>query len=266
VLVLSARTTSQAAAQETMAFALDEVESGVPSKAAALSSPDVARTIAQNLGARRWGMSKAELIAVLKAEIHAQFEQRIKVERDIMRQDALYQAAEERTRRLHSNYVEFDGNKTGWDVSPIAPEFSHGNSESMLVVTTDSSRDLYFFVRGKLWKWYRELSSGTGASASADELYDEVQARFGAGRAQREHLSEAHLAYPGVVWFDARTRVTLIRRGGEACLIFEDTGAADRLAALHKNAPVSNDRVRASKAVDWVLLPSDPTPEAEARK
>ena len=212
---------SRVAAEDGLEFTLDEVDAaskpagGKPAPAAV----DSKRAIADALGELRWGISKADLLKVLKARIRAEFEQRIKVERDIMRQDALYQAGQEQYRRISENFVEFDASKSGWDVSPIGREFTRGNREAMLVVTNKTSRDLYFFIQGKLWKWYRELSLEAVNDGDPEEALAALNKRFGSGKAQKERQSDANVAYIGMTWSDGSTRVTAMLRGGDTCLI-----------------------------------------------
>ena len=157
---------ARAAAQDGMVFSLSDVDSVTQPPVRELAV-DPKQAIKQSLGALQWGMSKADVVKLLKAQIRAEFDQRIKVERDIMRQDAIYQEAKERAQRLGENFVVFEGAKSGWDVSPIASEFTRDNREAMLVVAGKGSRDMYFFIQGKLWKWYRELDSQTLDASSS---------------------------------------------------------------------------------------------------
>ena len=265
VLVLSwlVCVSPRVAAQET--FTLDEVE-GTQEKAAATqsASSDPKDVLTQALGARRWGMSKPELLKVLKAELRAQFEQRIKAERDIMRQDALYQEAQEQYRRIHENYVQFDGTKTGWDVSPVAAEFTQGNDEAMLVVRSGSTRELYFFMHGKLWKWYREFAADAQGTAAAEGSVRSLGERLGRGKPQQDRLNDAKEAYPGVSWLVANTRVTALRRGQETCLILEDKSVVDRLATLRGPARLKQAKAQAAQSIDWALM--GPDREAQAQQ
>src|SRR5688572_28366162 len=142
---------SAVTAQDSLELTLDEVDAAEAppskSKKAAVQTVDTGKVIQEELDGVHWGMSKADLLKLLKTKLRAEFEQRIKIERDIMRQDALYQLANEQYRRMSENYVSFDGQKTGWDVSPVGKEFTHGNREAMLAVTGKDSRDLYFFIQ-----------------------------------------------------------------------------------------------------------------------
>jgi hypothetical protein len=262
-LVVSLSAVTRATAQESLSFTLDEVDaastkSAKSAKSAQPAQPEVSvdakAAIAEALGELHWGMTKDELLKLLKKQIQAGFERRIKVERDVMRQDALYQEAQDRYRRIHDNFVTFDGQKTGWDVSPIAKEFTHGNAEAMLVVTAPSSRDLYFFMRGKLWKLYRELAPDAPELADSDDAMTAFATRFGPGKRQRERRDETGITYPGMTWSDEATRVTAVQRGGDTCLILEDARVTQQLVVLRHNAQPTTEKARAALAVDSILL------------
>lgn len=257
-LSLLVMASSQASAQESLEFTLEEVdEAEAPKKkkkAAPAPASDPTPAIRQALGEVRWGMSKADLLKVLKAQIRAEFEQRIKLERDIMRQDALYQAAKDQYRRISESFVAFDGQKSGWDVSPVGKEFTHGNREVMLVVTQKGSRDLYFFIQNKLWKWYRELSPEAVRASDAEEALTVLSDPFGKGKPQQERRNESEVAYPGQSWTDGATRVTALRRGGEVCLILEDVQTLGQLAVLRHNAQPKSAKDRTAAVIDAVLL------------
>ena len=257
--------TSRVSAQEGVEFTLEDVDAAnaPPRQERAAPSADSKRTIGQSLGALRWGMSKADVIKLLKEQIRADFERRIKVERDIMRQDALYQEAQDRARRFSENVVAFDGQKTGWDVSPIAKEFTHGNRETMLVVAGKGSRDMYFFIQGRLWKWFRELSPEAVGASDPDAALERLSRNFGKGRAQQDRRDEANVAYPGTTWSDGTTRVTALRRGNDTCLIFEDQNTLDHLAVLRHHVQPKAGKTGAASVIDSILL-SDA--EREARR
>jgi hypothetical protein len=247
---------SHAAAQESLEFTLDEVDAADKPATAAKRAPvvDAKQVIEHALGEIRWGMSKSDLLKVLKAQVRAEFEQRIKVERDIMRQDALYQEAQDQYRRMSETFIAFDGPKTGWDVSAVGPEFTQGNREAMLVVAGKTSRDLYFFIQGKLWKWYRELSPEALHAEDANEALAVLNARFGPGKSQQDRRNESNTPYPGSTWSNGSTRVTTLRRGSDICLIFEDARVLEQLAVLRHHVQPKTDKDRASAAIDSVLL------------
>lgn len=255
---------SRALAEESLEFTLEEVDaaSAPPpkpakhgkAKAAAVPAVDLKKAFSEALGERHWGMSKADVLKMLKAQIRVAFEKRIKLERDIMRQDALYQESQEAARRLNESFVSFDGPKTGWDVSPIAQEFTHKNRETMLVVNGKSSRDFYFFIQGKLWKWYRELPSDATYDGEAEPVVAKFEARFGKGKRQMERRNDSQLVYPGAVWTDGSTRVTALQRGSEACVIYEDQATIDQLAVLRNHVEPKAKESKVAATIDAILL------------
>jgi hypothetical protein len=240
---------SRAASQDGMEFTLSDVESATEPPVEELAV-DPKPAIEQALGALQWGMSKADLIKLLKAEIRAEFERRIKTERDIMRQDAIYQESRERAQRLGENFVSFEGAKSGWDVSPIAVEFKRDNREAMLVVTGKGTRDMYFFIQGKLWKWYREIDREAVDEANSTEA---LKLRFGAGKPQQDRRDNSDVPYPGMTWSDATTRVTSLLRGAETCLIFEDLRTLENLNKLRFDRQASANK-SSEKVIDLILL------------
>lgn len=252
--------TSRAAAEASLEFSLDEVEqTAAPSRPAA--DPPQASSVSQALGELRWNMGKADLLKILKARIQAEFQARVKSERDIVRQDALYQEAKDRYLRVTDAFVTFDARKNGWDVSPLADEFRRGTDESMLVIDDRSARDYYFFIRGKLWKWYRELKAEANGG-DYEQVAEVLRTQFGASPARQAGRTEGGAAEAGLSWSDPSTRVTLIQRGAEICLIFEARATLEQLTVLRKDA-VSHER-RSNAALDAVLL-SDTQREAWKR-
>lgn len=240
---------SRAAAQDGMVFTLSDVDSA-PEQPAQELAVDPKQTIKETLGALQWGMSKTDLLKLLKAQIRAEFEQRIKVERDIMRQDAIYQEFKERAQRLGENFVAFEGPKSGWDVSPIAGEFTRDNREAMLVVAGKGTRDMYFFIHGKLWKWYREIDR---EAVDPSDTTEALKRRFGDGKPQRDRRDESNVPYPGMTWSDGTTRVSSLHRGAETCLIFEDMHTLENLNKLRFRAQASANN-SSDKVIDMILL------------
>jgi hypothetical protein len=255
-VAISGLSGARAAADGKLEFSLEEVEAASAPEAPAQASAPISNA----LGELRWSMNKDELLKVLKARVEQDFQARVKAERDVLRQDALYQEAKDRYQRLRQGFVTFDGRKNGWDVSPIADEFRRGSGESMLVVDDRASRDYYFFVRGQLWKWYRELKPA--ADAGYDQIADLMREQYGKGNARQIQDAESGASRPGLSWSDASTRATLIRHGADTCLVFEARAVLAQLAELRKDA-LSREQ-ESNRSVDAVVL-SDAQIEAWRR-
>jgi hypothetical protein len=224
-----------AAAEDVMEFSLDEAAGDAP-RAGKVQAADADAEVAKALGQLRWGMSSKELLAMFKARLRAEYEHKSKLERDILRQDALYQEASARYDTIKSNLFQFDDKKNGWDVSTIAAEFRRGSRESMLVVRSAQSNDYYFFIHDKLWKWYREIEPSHAGAAGFDGLAEMMQGQLGAVAQQHLARTDGGPTLPGLAWDATTTRVTLLQRGATACLIFEAQHTLAELPALRQNA------------------------------
>jgi hypothetical protein len=255
-LGIAALSASHAAADAAMTFSLDEVGGS----AAAVAEPAAeakgvpADAVEKALGPLRWGMTRAEVLKLLKARVRAEFQERIRVERDILRQDGLYKEAAQRAAAIERSLVVFNGRKTGWDASQLADEFRHGSDEVMLVADTAESRDHYFFIGDKLWKWYRELKAAAPGEQGHEQIVETLVAQFGRARS---HVRDegGGTSYPGMRWSDARTQVTAFRRGGDSCLVFEARDAVAKLATLRRNALPREQR--AGRVLEGIFMSAE---------
>jgi len=109
----------------------------------------------------KFGMSKDEVVALLSKQIDASLEDKIKNTTDIAAQDRYRKDKKSEVARIASSYTQFDGKKTGWDVSIIDGEFAHNTGEAMLENWENrdgkNQRRFFFFVDGKLWKMFVQL-------------------------------------------------------------------------------------------------------------
>lgn len=256
VLFLALGPLPSASADNGLEFTLEEVEaanSPAPKAEERKTEAPKGAAIAQALGELRWGMSKDDVLALLKKKIRSEYTARVKAEKDIMRQDAIYNEANEVFRRIKDGYVEFDGHKTGWDASAVAEEFAHGTREAMLVVDDPAARDLYFFINGRLWKWYRELKPAAFQGARFDGVSEVLIEQFGKASERQEPRSEHGPAYRMISWNDATTRVSALARGGETCLVFEENATLERLAMMREHASPRGGK-KMGGALEGVLM------------
>lgn len=117
----------------------------------------------------KFGMSKEEVLGVLRAQLDARFKAEFEATQNVYRQDQIQAAKKLEVERLDKSFTEFDGKKTGWDVSIVDGEFVHNNNESLLEFWENSGgknqRRFFFFYQGKLYKMVialdaRQVSEG----------------------------------------------------------------------------------------------------------
>jgi hypothetical protein len=124
-------------------------------------SADAKKKLAENLSGFKFGMSKDEVVAALGKQLDDKYDTQISATTDIAVQDKLRRDKKKDIADIQSSYVQFDGKRTGWDVSVVEDEFAHHTNESMLVRWENSNgknnRRFFFFYEGKLWKMFISL-------------------------------------------------------------------------------------------------------------
>ena len=240
-----------------------------PSRSAASSCGSAAQqeqtapnsaAIAEALGDLHWGMEPQRGPPVLREQdpraLPASGSRR---RPGTIEEDRIRHEMDDEIRRLRESYVRFDGDRTGWDLSFLRGEFTHGNRESMLVYRDENSQNFYFFIQGRLWKWYKAFDASRLPRARASTSSRRRCRAASAPRpSARARWSRADPQQHWLEWQDPTTRLRAIdqtRFYGFYCLVFEDKWHA----VAPRSAPNPHDRlVRPSRGhalVDSVTLP-----------
>jgi hypothetical protein len=221
--------------------------------------------IAPALGELRWGMSPEETFNHLREQVDGAYRERItKAARtDAILEDRLRGQMLEETRRIRSSFVRFRGQASGWDTSFIRDEFTHGNSESLMLWRDDSthSQRYYFFINDRLWKVYQAFDASVFPGATFAQFSEAIQGRFGRGVSRSGALVEGRQPTQWVEWQDSTTRLRAIdqtRFYGFFCLVFEDKATLRQLPQLRTNTQQAGSGGHAM--VDSVLRDGDAQP------
>lgn len=194
--------------------------------------------IAEALGELRWGMSDRQVYNHFVGKIREAYRERLSKARDAMEEDRLRRAMNNEIQRIRRSYVRFDGETTGWDVSFLRDEFTHGNSESMLAVRDGNSQNFYFFINHRLWKWYKAFDAEVFAGQSFQQFASALQGRFGNALERNGRLTDRGAEKRWLEWQDRSTRMRAIdenRFYGFYCMVFEDKATVARLDELRTN-------------------------------
>ncbi len=113
-----------------------------------------ARSMADLGGKFKWGMSHTEVWKTMEDAIHLRYKELISKEADMNKQDDLRKKELEDIQKAKASLVEFEGKKSGWDVSIVDKEFAQRNQESMVVMWEKDQRRFLFFWNGKLYKQF----------------------------------------------------------------------------------------------------------------
>jgi hypothetical protein len=194
--------------------------------------------IANSLGELRWGMSRDDVYNQFVKQIRERYRPLHNKARDAMAEDQLRHQEREEIQRIRRSYVRFRGQTTGWDVSFLRDEFTHANGEAMLVVRDGNSQNFYFFIRNRLWKWYKAFDAEVFAGQSFDGFATALQTRYGRALTRNGRLTERGEEKQWLEWQDQSTRLRAIdenRFYGFYCLVFEDKNTLGQLEQLRTN-------------------------------
>lgn len=224
--------------------------------AAAERAAPASAAIAESLGELRWGMEPRAVHQFFQNKIRERYRERLVKAPGTLEQERIRHEMDGELRRLRESYIRFDGERNGWDLSFVRDEFTHGNNESMLVYRDENSQNFYFFIQGRLWKWYKAFDASVFQGQPFAQFAQAVQGRFGNAVERTGSLSEGADERHWLEWQDQTTRLRAVdqtRFYGFYCLVFEDKGTLGRLDQLRTNTIQSGSG--SHSLVDSVMLP-----------
>jgi hypothetical protein len=196
--------------------------------------------ISPALGNVKWGMSEQEVLTVVIKNVKERYKPLIAKTKDAVEDDRLRIKERAEIDRIKKSLVRFDGQSTGWDLGFLRDEFTHNNGESMLVVKDFNSQNFYFFIDGKLWKWYKALDSKVFGGKGYNAFASALQRKFGEAKQIEGELVPGAEKRKWLEWEDRKTRLRAIDQTsfyGFFCLVFEEKDTVGRLASIRTNAP-----------------------------
>jgi len=220
-----------------------------PKKAPPPVSAEGKKKLAELYAGFKFGMTKEDVLNVLRKQLDQKYEERIKATTDVTAQDRLRSEKKGEVARVSQSFVAFDGKRTGWDVSIIEDEFAHHTGEAMLERWENSNgknqRRFFFFHDGKLYKMFVSLDVSILPEDKKNfETFAKVmQGQYGAGDVE-----------PGLVtWrtdeFHVRA-VDKLRTYDALGLVIEDPREKKALVALREaKAPPKKETNAVIKSV-----------------
>jgi hypothetical protein len=135
-------------------------------------------------GEFKWGMTPDDVLAKMIQKVESTYDDRLKkTANDPTKQDRVRKEMRAETEKVKQHsLVKFEGQKTGYDVSIIDQEFSHGTGESMLVAKEDSASRYFFFSDDRLYKMFVAFDKDMLQGKTFKEFGQLMQGRFGKSR------------------------------------------------------------------------------------
>jgi hypothetical protein len=209
-------------------------------KSAAPAEAPQSAEIDKSMGDLKWGTSRDDVLAKFTNAVKEKYKPLIAKRTGAIEEDKLRAKMRDELGKIRASLVEFNGTKTGWDVSFLKGEFTHNNGESMFVVTDENSQNYYFFMKGKLWKWYKAFNSSVFQGKTFDEFAEAIQGRFGKASPREGELVAGTGKQRWLEWQDSDTRLRAVDNNqfyGFYCLVFEGKDTLSNLASLRTAAP-----------------------------
>jgi hypothetical protein len=191
--------------------------------------------IGNAMGDLKWGASRDEVLGKFVAQIQEKYRPQLAKATGAIEEDRIRAKMREEIARLKDSVVDFNGRKTGWDVSFLKGEFTHHNAESLFVVKDETSQNYYFFIQGRLWKWYKAFNADVFKGKSFDQFAEAIQGRYGRARATEGEVMPGAGKQRWLEWQNAGTRLRAVDNNqfyGFYCLVFESKDTLARLAEL----------------------------------
>jgi hypothetical protein len=131
-------------------------------------------------GTFKWGMKPEEVMAQAKTAVEARYQERIdKARQDPGLQQRIRDEMQRELTAVKKSYTKFEGQKTGWDVSIIGPEFQQNTSEAVLVTKEDMWTRYFFFFEDGLYKMFLAFNKDAIGGKSFQEFGKGMEAKYG---------------------------------------------------------------------------------------
>lgn len=131
------------------------------------------------LGDIEWGDDRDEVLEKLRSAKLDELREDDRLRGDRAAMQTARQRALDEMRRIEDTYTELEGERTGYDVSVVAGEFTANNNESMLRVRDDIAQRYFFFLEGELYKLVVAYDEEQIANISFDAFVDQTRQRYG---------------------------------------------------------------------------------------
>jgi len=203
--------------------------------------------IAEALVDVKWGMSRDDLVKKLTDKLKEKYRPLLGKTKDAVQEDRLRQQARQELDAIKKSVTEFDGRSTGWDVSFLKGEFTQNNDESMVVQRDANSQNFYFFINGKLWKWFKAFDASVFPADNFNMFAGAVQRRFGPAKDAQGEIRPGEGARHWLEWQDKTSRLKAVDQTdfyGFYCLVFEEKATLDNLARLRSHSDTQSGEKR----------------------
>jgi hypothetical protein len=186
-------------------------------------------------GTFKWQMSPEEVMAQVKEAINKKYQPRIEGSaQDPGKQQRIREEMEKELQSIKKSFTKFEGQKTGWDVSIIGPEFQQNTGEAVLVSKEDIWTRYFFFFENGLYKMFLSFNKDAIEGKPFREFGKGMEAKYGHAReVYRDEKVKDGMRHilDHYEWTAGGDKLRLVDRSefyGVYCLVLVDSKTQDR--------------------------------------
>lgn len=210
-----------------------------------------------------WGMSTTDVLDKAGDGIKSRYQEKIEGSRtDPGKQQRIKNARDKEIAELKGSFTKFEGQKSGWDVSIIGPEFAQNNGEAVIQLKEDNWTRYFFFFEDRLVKMFLAFNKEMIGDKSFRDFGKEMAGKYGNPREvyrDEKQRGSVKRVLDHFEWApsggDALKLVDRSEFYGVYCLVISEASSMDRITAKRK---ITNpDSVRKDSLVEAVVNAKD---------
>jgi hypothetical protein len=231
-----------------------------------------ASPIATQMGDLRWGLSEREVASYAKRQLNEHYTAEITKTKDSGKQAQLKTELKQAQSEVDKSLTNFEGGHSRWDSSPIAGEFTYGNSESVMASKDHGTDNYFFFVNGHLWK-YIQVADKKEAGGDFKKFTHHVEDKFGKGRQKKGEVTPGQGQTQFVEYLDRNSRMRAVDTSSKRSfsMIYEEMATVRELASTRPKAPTrlagaEDDEAATAKAAAAPAKSGDQIAKAQTKR
>lgn len=190
-----------------------------------------------------WGLHYQAAIANFEKRIRKSYEEQFKNASGAVEEDEVRTRMMREINKLKKSYLEFNGERTGYEGAVLDTEFTHNNGEAMIEWDAGKFVEYLFFFNGRFWKRLRTFRKEALNIPDFESYIATLDKTFGEGKRYYNEKGELD----EVRWQNKDTYMTAKDKSsfyGVFCLYFTAKVTEDNLAKLRPNADRDDGRVK----------------------
>ena len=192
-------------------------------------------------GTFKWGMKPEEVEKLVEVQIEKKYQGRVdQARQDPGKQTRIREEMMREVAAVKKSFTKFEGNKSGWDVSIIGPEFEQNTGEAVVVTKEDLWTRYFFFFEDGLYKMFLAFNKDALEGKGFQDFGKGMEEKYGhAKEVYRDDKVKGGVRHvlDHYEWNAGADRLKLVDRSefyGVYCLVLYDAEVSHRLAERRK--------------------------------